>query len=444
MNKGLAAGVDLSGLPESGRIIVGFSGGADSTALAHFLSGQVPRERILLAHLNHLLRGEEAERDEAAVRGFARSRGLSLVVSRVDVAALARERGQGLEACGREARYEFFDSLAMGENDRILTAHHGGDLAETLLLNLCRGAGLEGLCGIPAKRGKVLRPMLGVSREEIEDYCRENGLSYVEDSTNASAAFSRNLVRLEVLPLLERLNPRVMNALSQTAQLLSADRDYLHAQAGALLEEARRPYGLSVETLKKAPLALRARAVKWFLEEAGCKNLEKKHLDAALSCLEHGGAAQLPNGVTLRRGQGVLSAANAGETRAFCAPLLLGRLRFPGGKTVLFEQKPVSFIKEGQKINNLYFKKALDYDTMVGNPVVRTRRAGDRFAPAGRGGTKPLKQVFQECGMPKDLRGGAVLLELDGKLIWCEGAGPAEGFQVTGRTQKILLVTVEE
>ena len=442
MSKEFAA--DLSALPQEGLLVVGFSGGADSTALAHYLSEHVAKERILLAHLNHMLRGAEAERDEASVRAFAQSRGLRLSVSRVDIAALAKEQGKGVEACGREARYAFFASLATGENDRILTAHHADDLAETMLLNLCRGAGLEGLCGIPKERGKVLRPLLSVTRAEIEQYCKDHALSFVEDSTNASAEYARNLVRLEVMPLLRKLNPQVTKALWQTANLLSEDRDLLRGQVDDLLEEARRPYGLAVDVLLDAPLSLRARAVKRFLEESGCENLEKKHLDAALLCLSEGGAAQLPNGVTVRRGQGVLSAVQKAKQPDFRCPLSMGRNRLPNGKSVLLERKPAAQLRDGKKIYNLYFKMAIDCAIMTGSPTARTRREGDRFAPAGRGCTKPLKQVFQECGMPPDLRNTAVLLELDGQIIFCEGVGPAEGFQVTEHTNEALLVTIED
>ena len=442
MTKAFSA--DLSALPPEGLLVVGFSGGADSTALAHYLSEHVAKERILLAHLNHMLRGAEAERDEASVRAFAQSRGLRLTVSRVDIAALAKQKGVGIEACGREARYAFFASLAPGEHDRILTAHHADDLAETMLLNLSRGAGLEGLCGIPKERGKILRPLLHVTREEIERYCADHALPFSEDSTNASAEYARNLIRLEVMPLLRRLNPQVTRALLQTANLLSKDRDLLREQGEELLKEARRPYGLSAEVLLDAPLSLRARAVKLFLEESGCENLEKKHLDAALLCLSEGGAAQLPNGVTVRRGQGLLSAVRKAEQTPFSCPLSLGRTKLPNGKTVVLEQRPAADLRDGKKINNLYFKKAIDCAIMTGSLTARTRREGDRFSPAGRGCTKPLKQVFQDCGMPPDLRGSALLLELDGQIVFCEGVGPAEGFQVTEHTKEVLLVTVEE
>ncbi len=191
----LLPGASLEGLPESGRLVVGYSGGADSTALAHWLMGQVPRERILLAHVNHMLRGAEADRDQAFAQAFAKSQGLAIQVLREDVAKLARDRGQGLEECGREVRYGFFHRLASGEQDRILTAHNADDNAETLLLNLCRGAALEGLCGIPRQRGKLLRPLLDVERKAVEAYCQAQGLAFVTDSSNFSDAFARNRVR---------------------------------------------------------------------------------------------------------------------------------------------------------------------------------------------------------------------------------------------------------
>ena len=198
----LLAGADISGLPQRGKVVVGFSGGADSTALAHWLLGRLGPERLVLAHVNHQLRGEESDRDEAAARAFAQRFGLDFALRREDVAALARRRGLGLEECGRQVRYGFFQSLAPGEEDRILTAHNANDNAETVLMHLCRGTSLPGLLGIPARRGKVLRPLLRVPRGEIEAYCQAHGLPYVTDSSNLSREYTRNRLRLEVVVLM--------------------------------------------------------------------------------------------------------------------------------------------------------------------------------------------------------------------------------------------------
>ena len=454
---------DLTGLPPHGLVVVGFSGGADSTALTHWLTKNIDPARIVLAHLNHMLRGEEAEHDEACVREFARKFGLRLVVSKRDIGALAKERGLGLEECGREERYEFFQSLLTGEDDRILTAHTADDNAETVLFNLSRGAGLSGLCGIPRQRGNILRPLLSVTREEIEAYCAHFQLPFVTDSSNFSTAFARNKIRLEVLPVLKELNPRAVQSIRQTAELLELDRRFLNTEGEKLLSAAQREYGLSCDILKGSPEALQRSALRLWLAKNGCAEPEKKHLDALLLCLEQGGAVSLPENFLARRAQGVLSLSKKGEAEPFSFPISLPKpgegsppfskkIPLPGGRTLLLEEKTAEDTKnsgkEWKKVHNLLFQNALDYDIIIGNLAevraltVRTRREGDRFSPAGRGVTKSLKQVFQELGMPPDRRESAMLLELDGKLIFCEGAGAAEGFQVTEQTERALFVTI--
>ncbi len=450
MSKELLSAGSLDGLPERGLVVVGFSGGADSTALAHWLMGKLDPGRIVLAHVNHMLRGGESERDEAAVRDFARQTGLRLAVSRVDVKALAEQQGQGLEECGRDVRYGFFASLAPGEDDRILTAHNLNDNAETMLLNLCRGAGLEGLCGIPPRRGKILRPLLRVSRAEIEEYCGANGLSFVTDSSNLSPEFARNRLRLEVLPVLLSLNPRFLEAAAQTAELLSRDRDFLREAAEQARKMAERPYGLDARLLAREPEAVSSRVLKTWLEEAGCDRLEKKHLDEAKACMKSGGAAQLPGGVTVRRGQGVLSAVQEEASEPFSLEVRLPeaidkpeKKALPGGKTLILEKKRLFSGEDRKKIHNLLFKNALDCDIMTGTLVARTRREGDRFFPAEGSAPKSLKRVFQECGMPAQLRKSAVLLECEGQLVWCEGAGASREFQVSERTETALAVWLQ-
>ncbi len=443
MNKGVLAGAKLPALPEAGRLVVGFSGGADSTALAHWLMGQVPKERIVLAHVNHLLRGEEAQRDQHFAEDFAKRHGLPLEVLREDVARLAQERGQGLEECGRAVRYGFFSRLAPEKDDRVLTAHTANDNAETVLLHLCRGAALEGLCGIPYQRGKILRPLLEVSREEIEAYCRENGLSFVTDSSNLSDSFARNRLRHQVIPLLESFNPRFIQTAGQTAALLCADRDHLAAEARELLERAGNPWGLEAAVLSSAPEALRSRALKLFLEEAGCR-LERKHLALAERVLQEGGGADLPGGVSLGRSQGVFWALPTGTGEGYQMPVKIGENPLPGGKILVLREKIQTKGENSEKIQNLLFKNALDYDIMTRTLEVRTRRPGDGFAPAGRGLRKTLKQLFQELRIPAPLRNSLPLLVCGGDIAWIPGAGAGEGFQATEKTGKILTVEVKK
>ena len=437
---------DLTALPEQGSVVVGFSAGADSTALAHWLMGRIAPERLVLAHVNHLLRGEESERDEAAAREFAERYGLRFAVFREDVAALAKRRGQGLEECGRQVRYEFFQSLARGEEDRTLTAHHSDDNAETVLLHLCRGTSLPGLLGIPYQRDKVVRPFLQVTHQEILNYCEAMGLSYVTDSTNLSHDYTRNRLRWEVLPVLEQVNPGFLTAISRMTRTLSQDQDYLETQAAALLGEVRVTLGLDATRLRQAHPALVSRVLLLYWKERTGEesSLEKKHVDALLACLERGGETDLPGGVRGWCSQGVFSLEEPERPEGFSVRVFLGETLLPCGKRLNLRVEQLSQEGVVPKIHNLLFKNALDYDIITGNLKARSRRSGDRFPPAGRRVTKTLKQLFQENKVPEPQRDRIVLLEDGGRPVFCEGVGPAEGFQVTAATRRALVVELRE
>lgn len=450
MSRGLELAAWLPELPGESLLIVGFSGGADSMALAHWLMGRADKRRIILAHVNHLLRGDEAERDQRAAEDFAMEHGVEIRVLRADVRKLSEERGLGTEDCGRQVRYEFFHKLAPGEDDRILTAHNADDNAETIILNLCRGTGLDGLCGIPRERGKILRPLLGVSRAEIETYCHEHGLKYVTDSSNLTDDYTRNRVRHQVLPVLRELNPRFIQAAGKTAGLLREDREYLDGQARELLERSRNEWGLEAAVLLKAGKSVRGRTVKMFLERAGGSQLERKHIEESMRILERGGGADLP-GVHVRCAQGVLWAGKGTVSGPFEVAAKLGENLLPDGKRVVLREKIPAKSENPEKIQNLLFKNALDYDIMTGlavslpeGIVLRSRRPGDRFTPAGRGVGKPIKQIFQELRVPGPLRDSVPLLVCGGEIAWCQGAGVSERFRVTDRTKRVLAVETED
>lgn len=425
---------DSSLLPASGRVVAGFSGGADSTALAHWLLGRVGPRRLLLAHVNHGLRGAESDRDEGHARAMAARWGVELRVKRADVGALAKQVGSGLEECGRRVRYAFFDSLCGGENDVVCTAHTADDNVETLLLHLSRGAALPGLCGIPPRRGRVRRPLLAVTRQEVEGYCAEHGLSYVTDSSNACCDYARNRVRNQVVPVLKELNPRLAQACARSAAQLAQDRDYLEGEARKLLLAAQRPFGLDARTLREAHASLRGRALRAYLEAAGCRDLEEKHIALAQGLLEREGGLSLPGGVQACSGMGLFFAHGPAAGEGFSLPVGLGENALPGGRRLVLGKISGGNGAGNGKIQNLLFKNALDYATIypikptAPGLVARTRRPGDRFAPAGRGCSKPLKQVLREAGVPPWARGQVVLLEQAGRLVYCQGVGAAQGF----------------
>ncbi|MBQ2765195.1 MAG: tRNA lysidine(34) synthetase TilS, partial [Firmicutes bacterium] len=209
------------------RVVLAVSGGADSMAMAHILLRRFPHHSYVIAHVNHGLR-PEADAEERFVADFARSHGAEFCCHRVDVAALAKERKQGIEETGREERYRFFRSL---HADRILTAHHKDDQMETVLFHLIRGCGIQGLCGMEPCGGDLARPLLCVTKKEILDYCKKEGICYKTDLSNDDVTYTRNRIRKNIIPLLEEINPNVAESLSRLSESVVDDHLYLEASA---------------------------------------------------------------------------------------------------------------------------------------------------------------------------------------------------------------------
>ena len=259
--------IDRSAILPGSRVLCAVSGGADSMCLLHWLHSQ-PDLELFAAHFEHGIRGEESLRDAAFVETFCRQQGIPCVTEHGDVPALAREKGLGLEEAARELRYAFLERTA-GELqcDWILTAHNADDNAETVLLNLCRGAGIAGLSGIPPERGRILRPLLHCTREEIEAYLRDNGVPHVEDSSNESPAFSRNRIRQQVMPVLRTLNPRVSEAVLRSSRLLRQDGDCLDQLAEDYLQSQKDGDSLVLSELLRQHPALCSRVLRLFCGE---------------------------------------------------------------------------------------------------------------------------------------------------------------------------------
>ena len=281
-------------LPSSGgTMLVAVSGGRDSVCLLHYLA-TMPRDfSVAAAHLDHGQR-PTAGRDVAFVRQLCRELDVPLTVERADVPALARQRGVGLEEAGRMARYDFFrrtaDSLGA---QRIATAHHAADQAETVLLNLVRGTGMQGLAGIPPVRGRIVRPLLETSRDDIETYLKTHGLSHVEDETNRDTSLGRNRLRREVMPGLLSLHPGAAASICRTAELLRREDAFLDSLAAAYLP--REGLSASRERLLSAPEVLRLRALRLLAGRlpVGKKDFTAAHYRAMAELLEGGGMTAL-------------------------------------------------------------------------------------------------------------------------------------------------------
>lgn len=394
----------LCGSPEPTAVLAAVSGGLDSMCLLHLLTiwGREQGIAVTAAHFNHQLRGAESDRDEAFVRDWCAAHAVPFVSGRGDVRALAAEKGLSIEEAAREARYAFLNEqkTALG-CAFLLTAHHADDNAETLLLNLLRGTGLRGLCGIPRERAGLVRPFLQVTRAELAAYAVENGIPYVEDSTNAMDDAARNVLRHQVLPILKELNPRAVENMARTAALLADDAAALDAAAEALLSAAElvpdRSACLPLAALDGAPMAIRSRAVRTALA-AVCgheKDLTAAHVQAVLDLRR--GQLSLPYGVTaLREGDCLRLLKTA-------APPLSQPISM--GETVRFGPWRVTLTVDGV---------AEGISVSLPTDAVLTVTAWD---PKDRLNGRTLKRLWADRGLTPAERDTLPVLRADGQVV---------------------------
>ena len=358
-------------------VICAVSGGADSIALLWCM--WMLREKLGItveaAHFNHNLRGAESDRDEQFVRDFCDFHDIPLHVGGGTIVPGKK----GLEAAAREARYAFLRSL----NGTIATAHTADDNAETLLLHLIRGSGLRGLGGITPESDRLIRPMLEVTRAEVEEYLRENWISHVEDSSNAGDAFLRNRIRHDVMPLLKKENPSLAQNLSAMALRLRQDEDCL-AQMASRLDAT------DVASLRNAHPALRRRALDSFLKQSGLPEPNASHIAQAESLVfsdKPSAFARFPGGLILARNYDRLTARQE-------EPVLEPVTIHPGEAVLLSTGITVRCEMAQEEGNSPHSFTVCS----VGEITLRPRLAGDEITLSG--GTKSLKKLFIDRKIP--------------------------------------------
>lgn len=268
LEKVLSATAD-HGMAEKGdAVVAALSGGADSVSLLYALkelSGELGIT-VSACHVNHHLRGEESDSDMRFCEKLCERLDIPIVVREVDVKSL-QQKHESLEECARRVRYDFFAEVSQGK--RLATAHTANDSAETVLLNLMRGTGLKGLCGIPPVRGNIIRPIIYCTRDEVEEYCRSRGLSWVTDRTNLSTDYTRNKIRHIILPEMLKINGSLYSTVTRMEKSLREDSDFLEGMAVQALEEARQPGGWSASALAALPKPVQSRAIRLIFAKGG-------------------------------------------------------------------------------------------------------------------------------------------------------------------------------
>ena len=366
--------------------------------LLHWLCSQGDLQ-VIAAHYEHGLRGEESLRDAAFVEDFCKKIGIPCIVEHGEVGAYAGEKHLGIEEAARELRYAFLERAAEEQScDRIATAHNADDQTETVLLNLCRGAGLSGLCGIPPKRGLIVRPLLQTTRREIEEYLLTNALSHVEDSSNADESFHRNRLRNQVLPVLRELNPRVSETVARSTALLREDTDCLEEQAERFLKAYLTEKSLPIRELLGLHRAISSRVLRRVCPQT----LELKHVEAALDfCTGEGlGYLDLP-GLRLRREQGRLYFS--GESVRILPERIVRAGEILELPEIGLRLRIDQVVYQGE-VYDLFKTFLFKCEHICGTLICTGRRPGDSFHPQGRNCGKSLHDLFREASLTQQER----------------------------------------
>ncbi len=446
-------------LKKGDSVLAAVSGGADSVCMLHILNRLKDKLgfKLYCAHLNHGLRGAAADSDEAFVVEMCKALGIKAFVRCVNVEEMARERKLTFEEAGRLARYEFFDEVCRENKiNKTATAHNKNDNAETLLMRIFRGTGIDGLRGIAhVREDGVIRPILDASRAEIEEYCRENNLKFCTDATNADNEYTRNKIRNRIIPFLtEELGTDIADSLVRLSENAGSDADFLdgyarrlYARLGSPMKN-RKPVVLHAESLLMLEKSIAARVVRIAADEAICGiKLEKKHIDDVLALLKRqtGAAVDLPCGLRAEMRYGWLAfedknATNTAESigeSGFFTEVNVGESYYVDalGKNISFK------IENPKEYKAQLNETMLDYDALGGEMLfLRSRRSGDRLVCFKDGRTKKIKSILIDKKIPKKDRDRIPLLATGSEVVAIIGDRVSERYKINKETERALVV----
>ncbi|MFQ6807495.1 MAG: tRNA lysidine(34) synthetase TilS [Blautia sp.] len=424
------------------QVIVGISGGGDSVCLLFLLSKYQKRRpfHLLGIHVNHGIRGQEALRDQEYAKKLCERLGVPFTVYTYSVPAIAQQEKRSLEEAGRMVRRRAFEEKAasLGKKAVIALAHHENDNAETVLHNLIRGTKAAGMGGIRpiqeiGEGVAYIRPLLKVTREEIETYLRQQQIPWMTDSTNQELEYTRNRIRHRIIPEMEKINPKVVSHIAQAADTFQAIEEYLTGQADMLyreyVEQRENGYWIRKELFLEKEL-MQSYVIRMVLERAADKkqDLTAFHVESILSLGKGrtGASVSLPGGVLASQVYGDLY------------------VRLPdSGEAPLKELELEIFPWENQQIPEKTYTKWFDYDKIKSSLEIRHRKPGDFLTIADTGGRKKLKDYFIDCKIPREEREKVTLLAEGSHILWVVGYRISQYYKVTSQTKTVLKVHVK-
>ncbi|WP_253200735.1 tRNA lysidine(34) synthetase TilS [Clostridium sp. CF012] len=440
------------------KVIVAFSGGPDSTCLLYILNELKEEWGITLfgAHLNHCLRGLESDKDEEYAKKTCESLNIDFYSKRVDIHRISEVKNVSCEMAGREERYDFFEELMIKLNaSKIALAHNSNDQAETILMRIMRGTGIEGMVGIKPVRDRIyVRPILHLSRSEIEKYCEKNDIHPRIDKSNLETIYARNKVRLDLIPYIEEnFNSDIINTINRLSDILKKDNDYLenvsekeykkHCVIGEQMVIINKGAFLQHEAIVSRIIRRALLAVNHNLY-----NFEKIHITNIVELQRHdtGKTTMLPQDIIVENCYGnihihihkkVTEVNNKEYALKVNEKNIIQSL--PLNKVIEIDVK--SYLQFEEVKGNDYIV-CFDYDKALEPITFRYRKQGDKFMPLGMKGNKKLKDLFMDLKIPKDKRNEIPLICFGNDIAWVVGYRISEKFKVTKNTKNILQIRI--
>jgi tRNA(Ile)-lysidine synthase len=449
-------------------VLVGVSGGPDSICLLHvlFVLKEELDIKLYAAHINHMLRGEFADEDQEYVSRFCSHLNIDLFTKKYNIKDIAAKKRISLEEAGREVRYSFFELCSLKINaNRIAVGHNKNDQAETILMNIIRGTGIEGLKGMDYCRNKVIRPLLDTNREEIEKYCEEHKLNPRIDSTNYESIYTRNMVRLKLVPYIDHLfNTKVVDTIYRMSLLIRDEYDFMDYYTETQYEKSianinKNSVCLFTREISENHIAIAKRIIRRAITDVkgSLKDIESIHIQDVYSLCTEGRAGaeiHLPGGMRVSKSYDTVKIFYPNQDNA---PVDFEvSVNIPGSTTVkqynfLINASiiDISLINSTERnVNNEVenYKKIMynsliqffDYDKLSTGINIRNRRNGDVFFPYKSNGTKKLKEFFIDNKIPRNIRSSIPLIAMGNEIVWIVGYKISDKYKVTENTKRVL------
>lgn len=441
------------------KILVALSGGPDSVCLLNILYNLKDKLNIEIgaAHLNHLLRDKDAFEDEEYVKKICGDLNIPCFVKRVDINKYSKEKKMSSETAGRDARYSFFDEVIKEHGyNKIATAHNANDQAETILFRLMRGTGIEGLCGIKVSRDKIIRPILCLSRKEVEEYIDINNLNPRIDKSNFEKIYNRNKIRLDIIPYIkENFNEDIIQTLNRMSVLLQKDNEFIEKSARSFYEKyciQQSDYFIIKKEMFDNHESIATRVIRYALTNFSKTHydFEMKHIYEICNLAQNssGKIIDLPNKIYAENIYGdiyIKERININNTD-IKQEILIDKNEI-NGKKIDFQNEVIEFSVINNDLSlNLKANKSIkyfDFDKINNVISLRNRRNGDKIIPLGMTGSKKLKDIFIDMKIPKEERECIALLCFDSKVSWVVGVRVSEEYKITNKTKRILKVIVK-